>query len=85
MPSSKGSSGNGASAPVCQALAQAAFRKSMKARTRIRLAVFLCHTRLSNSRVTLRDSGSLRGWGDPHGYLPDEHRFYYLTDVQRRD
>lgn len=43
------------------------------------------HTHLSNLRATLRDSGSLRGWGDPYGYLPDEHRFYYLTNAPTRD
>jgi len=40
------------------------------------------HTRLSNLWTTLRNSFSFHGWDDPYGYLPDEHRFYYLTNAE---
>ncbi len=38
------------------------------------------HTRLWNLRNTFRHSRSFDGWQDPYGYLPDEYRFYYLTN-----
>ena len=40
------------------------------------------HTRLWNLRNTLRHSQSFAGWRDPYGYLPDEYRFYYLTNSE---
>jgi hypothetical protein len=43
------------------------------------------HTRLSNLRSTLWNSHSLCGWSDPYGYLPDERRFYYLTNAEPAD
>src|ERR1035437_4776048 len=38
-------------------------------------------TRLSNLMITLRTSGSLRGWSDPYGRLPEFTRFYYITNA----
>lgn len=40
-------------------------------------------TRFSNLIITLKTSGSLRGWSDPYGGLPEFTQFYYITNAER--